>query len=111
MIGDDQCHAWRVARISKRPSDSTVGWLSSPSSRPCAAQQKTATSGLSAAGPVFHGTLHDPLRDPLEKHLRHVKQLTFGGLNAEAYFIYDGRRLIFMSSREPSRQNRQVIFP
>jgi Tol biopolymer transport system component len=30
-----------------------------------------------------------------------VKQLTFGGQNAEAYFSYDGRRLIFMSTREP----------
>jgi TolB protein len=65
------------------------------------AQEKTATSGLSSAGPVVHGTPDDPLRDPQETHLRHVKQLTFGGQNAEAYFSYDGRRLIFMSTREP----------
>jgi Tol biopolymer transport system component len=64
-------------------------------------QQKTATSGLGSAGPVVHGTPDDPLRDPRETHLRHVKQLTFGGQNAEAYFSYDGRRLIFMSTREP----------
>ena len=66
-----------------------------------AAQEKTATSGLSAAGPVVQGTPDDPLRDPREKHLRHIRQLTFGGLNAEAYFSYDGRRLIFMSTRQP----------
>ncbi|HVS75120.1 MAG TPA: hypothetical protein VHE23_06805 [Candidatus Acidoferrales bacterium] len=65
------------------------------------AQEKTATSGLSGAGPVVRGTPDDPLRDPGEKHLRHVKQLTFGGQNAEAYFSFDGRRLIFMSTREP----------
>jgi TolB protein len=65
------------------------------------AQEKTATSGLGGAGPVVHGTPDDPLRDPQEKHLRHVKQLTFGGQNAEAYFSYDGRRLIFMSTRPP----------
>jgi TolB protein len=65
------------------------------------AQEKTATSGLSGAGPVVRGTPDDPLRDPGEKHLRHVKQLTFGGQNAEAYFSYDGLRLIFMSTREP----------
>lgn len=65
------------------------------------AQEKTATSGLGTAGPVVHGTPEDPLRDPQETHLRHVKQLTFGGQNAEAYFSYDGRRLIFMSTREP----------
>jgi len=64
-------------------------------------QEKTATSGLGGAGPVVHGTPDDPLRDPQEKHLRHVKQLTFGGQNAEAYFSYDGRRLIFMSTRPP----------
>ncbi len=69
--------------------------------QPGAAQEKTAVSGLSAAGPVVHGTPDDPLRDPREKHLRHVRQLTFGGLNAEAYFSYDGRRLIFMSTRQP----------
>jgi TolB protein len=65
------------------------------------AQDKTATSGLGSAGPVVHGTPDDPLRDPNEMHLRHVKQLTFGGQNAEAYFSYDGRRIIFMSTREP----------
>ena len=64
-----------------------------------AAQEKTATSGLSAAGPVVHGTPDDPLRDPREKHLRHIKQLTFGGLNAEAYFSYDARRLINVHAR------------
>ncbi len=64
-------------------------------------QDKTATSGLSSAGPVVHGTPDDPLRDLHETHLRHIRQLTFGGQNAEAYFSYDGRRLIFMSTREP----------
>jgi TolB protein len=65
------------------------------------AQQRTATSGLSGVGPVMQGTPDDPLRDAKETHLRHVKQLTFGGQNAEAYFSYDGKRLIFMSTREP----------
>lgn len=36
---------------------------------------------------------------PQEKHLRNVKQLTFGGENAEAYFSADGRKLIFQSTR------------
>ena len=64
-------------------------------------QEKSATSGLGGAGPVVKGTPDDPLRDPSEKHLRNVKQLTFGGQNAEAYFSYDGKRLIFMSTRKP----------
>jgi len=37
---------------------------------------------------------------PQEKHLRNVKQLTFGGENAEAYFSSDGKKLIFQSTRE-----------
>jgi dipeptidyl aminopeptidase/acylaminoacyl peptidase len=39
------------------------------------------------------------LRTPEEKHLRNVRQLTFGGSNAEAYFSADGKKLIFQSTR------------
>ncbi len=35
-----------------------------------------------------------------ERHLRNVKQLSFGGENAEAYFSGDGRQLIFQSKRD-----------
>jgi len=38
-----------------------------------------------------------------EPHLRNVRQLTFGGENAEAYFSADGRRLIFQSTRPGGR--------
>ena len=37
---------------------------------------------------------------PDEKHLRNIKQLTFGGENAEAYFSADGKQLIFQATRE-----------
>ena len=37
---------------------------------------------------------------PSEKHLRNVRQLTFGGTNAEAYFSADDKYLIFMHSGE-----------
>ena len=37
---------------------------------------------------------------PQEKHLRNIKQLTFGGQNAEAYFSSDGKKLIFQSTRD-----------
>ena len=33
-----------------------------------------------------------------EKHLSNLKQLTFGGQNAEAYFSYDGSELIFQAT-------------
>lgn len=35
-----------------------------------------------------------------EKHFKNVKQLTFGGENAEAYFSFDGKKLIFQSKRD-----------
>jgi len=45
-----------------------------------------------------------PLRTPdeaREMHLQNLKQLTFGGQNAEAYFSFDGTKLIFQSTRPP----------
>ena len=41
-------------------------------------------------------------RSPLsgEQHLKNIKQLTFGGENAEAYFSSDGKQLIFQSKRD-----------
>jgi TolB protein len=88
-----------VTLVSVLPSTSLLAQQSPTSHQ----QPKSATSGLGGAGPVVQGTAEDPLRDTREKHLRHIKQLTFGGQNAEAYFSYDGRRLIFMSTREPYR--------
>ena len=35
-----------------------------------------------------------------ESHLTNLRQLTFGGENAEAYFAFDGSKLIFQSTRE-----------
>jgi len=35
-----------------------------------------------------------------EKHFKNIKQLTFGGENAEAYFSFDGKQLIFQSKRD-----------
>lgn len=40
----------------------------------------------------------EELTDPREEHLRNVRQLTFEGENAEAYFAFDGSRLIFQRS-------------
>jgi TolB protein len=37
---------------------------------------------------------------PNERHLTNIRQLTFGGENAEAYFSFDGQYLSFQSSKE-----------
>src|SRR5918994_30656 len=42
----------------------------------------------------------DSLAAAGETHLKNIKQLTFGGENAEAYWSSDGKRLVFQSKRE-----------
>jgi Tol biopolymer transport system component len=42
----------------------------------------------------------DSLRFNSENHLRNIKQLTFGGNNAEAYWSFDGTKLVFQSDWE-----------
>jgi Tol biopolymer transport system component len=49
------------------------------------------------------------LRDPRETHLSNVRQLTFGGQNAEAYFSRDGRRLTFQSERDGHACDQQYV--
>jgi Tol biopolymer transport system component len=41
----------------------------------------------------------DTLLYPAEKHFSNMQQLTFGGDNAEAYFSYDGKYLIFQRTQ------------
>jgi len=36
-----------------------------------------------------------------ERHLHNIRQLTFGGTNAEAYFSFDDKRIVFQSTRPP----------
>jgi TolB protein len=45
---------------------------------------------------------------PVEKHLRNIKQLTFEGENAEAYFSKDGSKLIFQ--RAPKADGCDQIY-
>jgi Zn-dependent M28 family amino/carboxypeptidase/Tol biopolymer transport system component len=42
-----------------------------------------------------------PPRDPHESHLEDLRQLTFGGENAEAYWSSDGTELIMQSTHDP----------
>ncbi|MEO0250085.1 MAG: hypothetical protein ABIN58_11285 [candidate division WOR-3 bacterium] len=59
---------------------------------------------LALGSPAAHnGNQAEPrgLLYPGEKHLANIKQLTFGGENAEAYFSADGKKLIFQSTRPP----------
>ena len=49
-----------------------------------------------ADGAAYSGAM-DTLRFPGELHLRNIRQLTFGGNNAEAYWSRDDEQLIFQS--------------
>jgi TolB protein len=54
-------------------------------------------SGCAAVRAPAYDPASDSLRFAGEVHLRNVRQLTFGGNNAEAYWSFDGERLIFQS--------------
>ena len=63
------------------------------------------TSSLIVANPTVRSlntqdTNGRSLLLPEEKHFRNLKQLTFGGENAEAYFSSNGKQLIFQSTRD-----------
>jgi TolB protein len=60
-------------------------------------------------GPYFFGDT-DTLHYPDEKHFRNIQQLTFGGDNAEAYWSYDGKYLIFQRTNPKEGLNCDQIF-
>jgi TolB protein len=57
----------------------------------------SAASALVLASMAMWGQTPQPAQ-PVERHLRNIKQLTFGGENAEAYFSFDGKKLTFQST-------------
>ncbi len=44
-----------------------------------------------------------------EKHLSNIRQLTFGGQNAEGYFSFDESKLIFQSTRDSFLCDQQFV--
>ena len=65
----------------------------------CAAPLSSAPAPAAASSPL------QPVQG--ERHLRNIRQLTFGGENAEAYFSFDGTRIIFQSTRDGARCDQQ----
>lgn len=47
--------------------------------------------------------------EPGERHLTHIRQLTHGGQNAEAYFSADGRQLILQSTRDGRSCDQEYV--
>jgi len=52
----------------------------------------------------------DSLRYPEEKHLKNVRQLTFGADNAEAYWSFDSKMITFQSNNKAWGVNCDQIF-
>jgi Tol biopolymer transport system component len=49
------------------------------------------------------------LHEPREVHLKNVRQLTFGGQNAEAYWSPDGKRLVFQYRSDAPGEADQIF--
>ena len=64
-----------------------------------APQSMVPAAGVATARPV-------PAH-PDEIHFENLRQLTFGGENAEAYFSFNGQDIIFQSTREPYQCDQQ----
>lgn len=58
-------------------------------------QKSTEPNANSGATKIVNILLY-----PQEKHLKNVKQLTFGGDNAEAYWSFDNKKLVFQATNK-----------
>ena len=74
---------------------------SSPPARPWVPEAPAPGAGPAPARPS--------LLDPRETHLANLRQLTFGGENAEAYWSFDGSKLIFQTTRRPDWSCDQIM--
>jgi len=69
----------------------------------CAANPPMPAPAAPAASPST------PLVLPGERHLANVRQLSFGGENAEAYWSFDGKLLIFQATRDGAPCDQQYV--
>lgn len=61
----------------------------------CSSAQSNGAEEAENALRPLNEKAEDSLRYPEERHLRHVRQLTFGGENAEAYWAYGGDAVVW----------------
>jgi len=65
---------------------------------------KTTTAATGSAEPRNQAT-------PEERHFKDLKQITFGGDNAEAYWSFGGDRLIFQTNHKPNKCDQIEMMP
>lgn len=71
----------------------------------CTQQQKEAAKEEPPAKDTTPSLLY-----PEEKHLTNIRQLTFGGDNAEAYFNSDGSNIVYQARNKSEGRNCDQIF-
>jgi TolB protein len=64
---------------------------------------------VSAAGREQPAESRSVAPEPGESHLTNIRQLTYGGENAESYFSPDGQWLIFQSTRDGRSCDQQYV--
>ena len=87
-----------------------VALLCASLSAACVPPQEQAARSESSLDPNFEiraGKTVEAM--PGETRLRNVRQLTFGGENAEAYWSFDGRRLIMQRTHKPKVPCDQIF--
>ncbi len=70
----------------------------------------TATSLLSFKNGQSVTVTEDTLHYADEKHFKNIRQLTFGGDNAEAYWSFDGKSIVFQRTNPKEGLNCDQIF-
>jgi len=73
----------------------------------CSAAPQAHTATVATADST---AAKDSLIHPMEKHFKSLKQLTFGGDNAEAYWSFDGTRLTFQATEPAWGQECDQIY-
>src|SRR5215216_7161690 len=76
---------------------------------PTIAAATLTAAAVFACGHTAATPTNGPQPAPGERHFGAIRQLTFGGENAEAYFSRDGKRLIFQSTRDGRSCDQQYV--
>lgn len=66
----------------------------------CKHQQTNQEGAYQKDGETGATEIVNTIHYPQEKHLKNIKQLTFGGDNAEAYWSFDGKSIVFQANTE-----------
>src|SRR5262249_22760550 len=99
-VGQEAVEAALAGRFLKNPLPTLAAFpnRSGPAKKKHASLKLISAVCTLATLALSQSLAGSDLATPQEKHLKNVRQLTFGGQNAEAYFSADGRKLIFQST-------------